>query len=145
MMPRCAFWMKADEWWWSTSLSPVSVFSSQHVKLWQTHCSTRCGLWVADPTWTASGQPVTARARRKTSFRRLFSILLLFITALVNIANDGVRVYGDSHCDNIKRIIYLEVLVFLSIFWGFFFRLTFLSLPDSFEKQLEFDRKHLHF
>lgn len=32
------------------SVVSVFVFCSQHVKQWQTHCSTQCGLWAADPT-----------------------------------------------------------------------------------------------
>lgn len=113
---------------------PFLCFFPQRVKQWQTHCSTQSGLWAADPTWTAREQRATAKARKKTSFRRLFSITFLFITAWSNMVSDGVWGCGESRCVNNKRIIYLEVLVlFLSIFWPLF--QTFLWLPESFEEQ----------
>lgn len=56
------------------------------------------------------------------NFKELFSISFLFITATFNTGNDGVQRYGENYCVNIKRIIYLEVLVL-------FFSIFFVSVP----------------
>lgn len=88
---------EARLWMLNTVLS-VCVFPSQRVKRWQTPCSTQCGLWAADPTWTAREQHVTAKGRKKMNFRELFSITFLFITALVSTVNNSVQSYGKNHC-----------------------------------------------
>lgn len=49
------------------------------------------------------------------NFRGLFSITFLFITPL----SSGVPGYGENHCVNIKRVIYLEVPGF-GFFCSFF-------------------------